>query len=162
MTSVNPDFYRAASVLVDATTETLYDMVSDVSRMGEWSPVCTGCTWDPGAGPTVGSRFTGRNATPANSWQTRCRVIAADRGRRFAFTVEGIGVDWTYTFVPEAGATRLTESWHLLPEGVENYRNRFGDEADTQITIRRDLAVNGLQHTLQALKQAAEQVTSRH
>jgi hypothetical protein len=30
--------------------ESLYDMVCDVTRMGEWSPVCLACWWDDGQG----------------------------------------------------------------------------------------------------------------
>ena len=34
------------SVTVEASAETLYDMVSDITRTGEWSPVCRSCWWD--------------------------------------------------------------------------------------------------------------------
>jgi ribosome-associated toxin RatA of RatAB toxin-antitoxin module len=36
------------SILVARSPEDLYDMVSDVTRMGEWSPVCKACWWDAG------------------------------------------------------------------------------------------------------------------
>jgi hypothetical protein len=146
-----------ASILIAAPPDVLYDMVADVTRMGEWSPICTGGAWDRGSGPTVGGRFTGRNVTAEHSWETRCRVTAAERGRRFAFTVESVGADWTYTFATRPGYTLVTESWALRPEGVENYRRRFGDEADHQITVRRRRAVEGIARTLRALKHAAEQ-----
>jgi ribosome-associated toxin RatA of RatAB toxin-antitoxin module len=54
----------ADSIVVSCSPETLYDMVSDVTRMGEWSPICKSCWWDEGDGPSVGSWFTGRNETP--------------------------------------------------------------------------------------------------
>ena len=41
------------SVVIDAPAEMLYDMVGDVTRMGEWSSACTGATWDEGAGPAA-------------------------------------------------------------------------------------------------------------
>ena len=34
------------SVTVQASAEVLYDLVSDITRTGEWSPVCTSCWWD--------------------------------------------------------------------------------------------------------------------
>ena len=41
------------SISVAATPEELYALVSDVTRMGEWSPVCKACWWDDGAGPQL-------------------------------------------------------------------------------------------------------------
>ncbi len=37
------------SISVHASAESLYDLVSDIARTGEWSPVCTSCWWDDGA-----------------------------------------------------------------------------------------------------------------
>ena len=34
------------SIIIEATPEALYDLVSDITRTGEWSPVCTACWWD--------------------------------------------------------------------------------------------------------------------
>jgi hypothetical protein len=61
----------AESIFVARSPETLYDMISDVSRMGEWSPVCTACWWDDGDGPRPGAWFTGRNELPERTWETR-------------------------------------------------------------------------------------------
>lgn len=69
------------SITVARSPEDLYDMVSDVTRMGEWSPVCTACWWDDGLGPQPGAWFTGRNELPERTWETRAQVVAADRGR---------------------------------------------------------------------------------
>jgi hypothetical protein len=48
------DLRYAESIFVARSPEILYDMISDVSRMGEWSPVCTACWWDDGDGPRPG------------------------------------------------------------------------------------------------------------
>ena len=57
------------SIVVARSPEVLYDMVSDVTRMGEWSPVCTACWWDDGDGPRIGAWFTGHNESP--NWSPR-------------------------------------------------------------------------------------------
>ncbi len=103
------------SIIVARPPEYLYDMVSDVTRMGEWSPVCRACWWDDGDGPRPGAWFTGRNELPERAWETRSRVIAAERGREFAFVVGGSWVRWGYTFTPVDGGTEVTESWEFLP-----------------------------------------------
>jgi Polyketide cyclase / dehydrase and lipid transport len=147
----------ADSVVIARDPEFLYDMVSDVTRMGEWSPICTGCWWDDGASPQPGAWFTGRNETPERVWETRSQVETADRGREFGFLVGGDRVRWTYTFTPVDGGTEVTESWEFLPGGLAHMRNRYGDDAAAQIAARTAAAHHGIPATLAAIKKAAEQ-----
>ena len=52
----------AASITIDCAPAIVHDIITDVSRMGEWSPECTGGAWVPPAtGPAVGATFTGTN-----------------------------------------------------------------------------------------------------
>lgn len=133
-------------------------MVTDVTRMGEWSPVCKACWWDEGSGPRIGARFTGRNEVPERTWETRSEVVAADRGREFAFVVAEppTRARWGYTFEPVDGGTRLTETWDFPPEGAAFFAARFGDDAPAQIATRSDAAEQGIAATLEAIKQSAE------
>jgi hypothetical protein len=144
------------SIMVACSPEAVYDMVSDVTRMGEWSPVCKACWWDDGDGPRPGAWFTGRNELPERTWQTRSQVVAADRGREFAFAVGGSWVRWGYTFTAVDGGTLVTESWEFLPDGIAGFRNRYGDDAEAQIASRCEAARTGIPATLAAIKKAAE------
>src|ERR1700735_729531 len=98
------------SIVVARSPEDLYDMVSDVTRMGDSTPVCTSCWWEDGLRPQPGAWFTGRNELPERTWETRSQVVAADRGREFAFMVGGSWVRWGYTFAPVGGGAGLTGS----------------------------------------------------
>jgi len=144
------------SIIVARSPEDLYAMVSDVTRMGEWSPICKACWWDEGDGPRVGAWFTGRNELPERTWETRSEVVAADPGREFAFVVLGTIARWGYTFVPVEGGTELTESWEFLPGGLEFFEERFGEDAPAQIADRVEKARTGIPETLAAIKRAAE------
>lgn len=146
----------SGSIVVACDPETLYDMVSDITRMGEWSPVCKACWWDPGATAEVGGWFTGRNETPERTWETRSVVVAADRGREFAFMVGGTWIRWGYTFTPVDGGTEVVESWEFRPDGITRFHERFGADAPAQIAARRESARTGIPQTLAALKAAAE------
>lgn len=146
----------SASITVARAPEDLYDMVADVTRMGEWSPICTACWWDDGQGPSVGAWFTGRNEQPDRAWETRSKVVAADRGREFTFVVGGTYVRWSYTFAPVADGTTITESWEFLPDGIAFVEERFGTEASAQIADRADTAEAGIAATLAAVKRVAE------
>ena len=145
------------SVVVARSPEELYDLVSDVTHMGDWSPVCRACWWEEeGGSARVGAWFGGRNELPERTWETRSEIVAAERGREFAFVVNGTIARWGYTFEPVDGGTQLTESWEFLPSGQEMFRERFGDDADAQIANRAELARTGIPSTLAAIKRAAE------
>jgi Polyketide cyclase / dehydrase and lipid transport len=144
------------SVMVARTPEELYDMVADVTRMGEWSPVCKACWWEDASGPEAGAWFSGRNEMPERTWETRSQVVRADRGREFAFVVGGSWVRWAYTFTAVDGGTQLTESWEFLPDGIARFHNRFGSDAQAQIAYRTENARQEIPLTLAAIKKAAE------
>ncbi|WP_172799443.1 SRPBCC family protein [Mycobacterium sp. IS-3022] len=144
------------SIFVAAAPDEVYAMVSDVTRTGEWSPICRTCRWDDGAGPWVGAWFTGRNETPERTWETRSQVVAADPGREFAWEVNDGWAYWGYTFESENDGTRVTEIWKFLPKGLNGFRELFGDQADAEIEKRRDAARTGIPATLAAIKKVAE------
>jgi hypothetical protein len=145
---------HSGSIVIKCSPEELYDMVADVTRMGEWSPVCKACWWDEGDGPNVGAKFTGRNERPERTWETRSEVVKADRGREFAWVVAEppTRARWGYSFVAVAGGTEVTEIWELPSEGSAF----FGDDAAKEVGIRMDAARNGIAATLAAIKGAAE------
>ncbi len=150
------DLRYTESAVVACPPDTLYDMVSDVTRMGEWSPVCRACWWDEGQGPRAGAWFTGRNEVPGRVWETRSQVVTAERGREFTFEVNNGWVRWSYRFAPVDGGTELTESWHFLPVGVAGFQQKYGDDAENQIANRSAAARRGIPETLAAIKKAAE------
>lgn len=149
---------RSGSIVVRSSPEELYDMIADVTRMGEWSPVCTACWWDEGDGPRVGAKFTGRNERPERTWETRSEVVTADPGRAFTWVVAEppTRAQWGYSFVAVDDGTEITETWELPPEGAAFFEKMFGDDAAKEIDIRSDAAQRGIAATLSAIKGAAE------
>jgi hypothetical protein len=147
---------HAESIVIARPAELVYDMISDVTRMGEWSPICTACWWDEGDGPRAGAWFTGRNEIPGRTWETRSQVVTAERGREFAFMVGGAWVRWGYSFAPGSEGTEVTESWDFLPAGIARFQERYGDDAQAQIAARTQAALRGIPLTLAAIKKAAE------
>jgi Polyketide cyclase / dehydrase and lipid transport len=102
------------SCLIAAPADALYAMVSDLSRMGEWSPENCGGTWLRGSGPTVGGRFKGRNERGSRRWTTNVEVTAAEPGRLFEFLVHLVWplthlATWGYRFEPQNGSTLVTQ-----------------------------------------------------
>ena len=147
---------HSGSIVVRATPEALYDLVSDVTRTGEWSPICTACWWDDGATAQPGAWFTGRNEVPGRTWETRSQVEVADRGREFAFLVGGSLVRWSFCFAAVEAGTQLTESWEFLPAGLQLFADRYGEDAQRQVQDRTRNAHEGIPATLAASKRIAE------
>lgn len=97
---------------IAASPEALYDLVTDVTRMGEWSPETIEAKWIGGATSAVpGARFKGTNKLGSSTWSTKPTVVDADRGRRFSFQVPGkAGARWTYEFSADGDDTIVVES----------------------------------------------------
>ena len=148
--------HRSGSIVIDRSPDELFELVSDITHMGAWSPVCKACWWDEGDAPRVGAMFTGRNELPERTWETRSEVVAANPGREFAWEVTATGTRWGYTFDAVEGGTEVTESWDFPPEAVAVFRERFGDGAEAQIAERSNLAETGIAATLAAIKATAE------
>lgn len=149
------DLAFAASVFVARPPEVLYAMVSDITRMGQWSPVCRACFWESDA-RGVGAWFVGRNERPERTWETRSLVVADEPGREFAWAVYGDRARWGYAFRPVEGGTEVTESWQFLPGGKVSFRERYGDDARREVAARVSAARTGIPATLAAIKRAAE------
>lgn len=142
-----------ATVHIDAPPEKVYAMVSDVTRMGEWSPETHTCRWIDGAtGPAVGARFKGSNKRGIIRWSTKPTVKVADRGREFTFDVGSPGKEdtrWSYTMAPRDGGTDLTESFESL-----RYSRFFKIVSPPK--MRKRQLQGGIERTLARIKQVAE------
>lgn len=148
------------SIDVAADAESLYEMLTDIGRTGEWSPVCISCWWeDTDQAGAVGAWFVGRNEQPDRTWETRSLVVVADRPHEFAWVVGGGFVRWGYTFTPVKSATRVIESWEFLPEGIAMFEKKYGDRAPVEIAARTAAAFDGIPKTLAAIKRIAEEST---
>jgi uncharacterized protein YndB with AHSA1/START domain len=138
-----------ATIHIDATPEAVYALVSDITRMGEWSPECVKAEWVDGAtGPAVGAKFKGHNRTGRFiRWSTTPEIVAVEPGREFSFkTKETI---WRYRFVPADGGTDVSESFETT-----HYSKAMQLVAPER--KREPAMVSGMQETLRRLKDAAE------
>ena len=145
-----------AEVVVAAPADQIYDMVAELTRMGEWSPECERVEWLDGAsGPVAGATFVGHNRGGPRKllkWSRRGRVLTADRGREFAFATEEGGYEgtvWRYRFEAVGDATRVTESYEVRKIPV------WARIVDVPTNRYRELQ-ESMRHTLDRLKAAAE------
>lgn len=147
----------SVSETIQAPPELVWDLVADVTRMGEWSPETVRCRWLDGApGPAVGARFAGTNEYDRKRWRTTCRVTEAERGRVFAFEVTGAKVVpvacWRYQLRPAGDGCTVTESW----EDRRSWPVRLYGRLHLGIADRGEHNRETMAETLRRLKAAAE------
>lgn len=108
-----------ARIVIGSAPSTLYDVVADVTRIGELSPECHAARWQDGASTAVvGARFRGRNASGWIRWSRRCEVVTADPGREFTFRtiptwIKRDSTLWTFRLTPVDGGTEVVESYEI-------------------------------------------------
>lgn len=148
-----------ASVTVRASAVRVWDLVTDVTRTGEWSPENVGAVWLDGAtGPAVGARFKGTNRRGKTKWASTCEVTVADPGREFAFATGGAAKPetvWRYLLEPLGdNETRVTESFQLVkPLGVAS---RFVTRITTGVRDRRADLEENVRQSLGRIKEILE------
>ena len=105
----------SVSVDINAPADKVWSMVTDLPRMGEWSPENQGGEWAKGAtGAAVGAVFKGTNKNGKKQWSTSVKVNQCDAPRKFSFGLMLLGknwCDWIYEIEPTSSGSRITHSW---------------------------------------------------
>lgn len=111
--------HDSVTVHMAAPPSKVWGLVSDVTRIGEYSPETFEAEWLDGAdGPTTGARFRGhvkRNGKGPIYWTT-CTVLTSVPEQEFTF---GVGSSdkplntWSYKLVASGDGTDVTESFRL-------------------------------------------------
>lgn len=148
------------TVEIAASPEKVYELISDITRMGEWSPECVRCTWTKGAtGPVPGARFKATNKGGRGpAWYNTPTITVADPGREFAFNRNGPGIGsytWRYVMEPSPVGTRITESFDAerpLGPVMTWITEQWTGSNDRDADLRQGMTI-----TLSRLKAAAEQ-----
>lgn len=146
----------SVTVHMAAPPERIWDLLSDVTRIGRYSPETFEAEWLDGAtGPAVGARFRGhvkRNGRGPTYWTT-CTVVASEPGHEFAF---GVGPakrpvnTWRYHLEPTGDGTDVTESFQLADAlGLRVYWTLFG-------WARGRTNREGMQRTLERIRAEVE------
>ncbi|MCG6496420.1 SRPBCC family protein [Kitasatospora sp. A2-31] len=147
------------SISVAAAPAAVYRAVSEVRRMGEWSPECR-AVWARRGPLRRGERFVGFNRRGLYVWFTTSRVTVADQDREFAFRVDSFGLpiaEWGYRFEPDGdGGTTVTEYWRDLRTGRGAPFAELLGKVFTGVAPERRAQANriGMRATLDRLRQA--------
>ena len=142
------------SVEIAASPAQVWDVVSDLRRMGEWSPQCVRMVV-LGREIGVGTRTINLNRQGWKRWPTSARVVAYEPEQTLAFRIPANRTVWTFELEPSATGTLLTES-RRTPQGVSPVSNALvGMALGGTGEFEASLAA-GIRHTLERVKAAAE------
>jgi len=148
---------------LDVPVERLWSLITDVSRIGEWSPEATYGEWLDDEGPAEGARFDARNEFPNGlRTQVRCVVVESQEPHVFAYEVyadagsETPLATWRYELRPcgpDGSGTEVRQSFvHEEGEsGVSRAMRDDPDNADKHLAARLEQLREHMTTTLHAM-----------
>src|SRR5512139_3417980 len=98
----------SAFVEVAASPESVWEVISDVRRMSEWSPECRKIVVIGSPKQGVGTTFLGLNRRGWAMWPTTSKVVRYEPGKAVAWKTRESGATWSYEITPTPSGTRLT------------------------------------------------------
>jgi hemerythrin-like domain-containing protein len=110
---------NTVAVTVDADIDEVWDVVRDVTRVGEWSHECVGAAWlgEPGSA-VPGARFRGRNRSGIFRWGRVCEIISAEQYELVWRTVPGPlypdSSEWRIALDKVDSGTRISQQFRVL------------------------------------------------
>jgi Polyketide cyclase / dehydrase and lipid transport len=109
----------SVAVTVDADIDAVWQVVRDVTRVGEWSHECVGAEWLGGSTSAIpGARFRGRNRAGVFRWGRVCEVVSAEPHELVWRTVPTAfypdSSEWRIVLEPVGTGTRISQSFRVL------------------------------------------------
>jgi uncharacterized protein YndB with AHSA1/START domain len=142
-----------AQIDINAPVPKVWALVSDLSRMPQWSPQCR---LMKAFGPVrQGARTINVNRRNRMFWPTTSTVTEVIPEKKLAFRVHQNNTIWSYELEPTDTGTRLVETRH-----AENGTTAFSNMSINAMlggvpSFEREL-VDGMNPTLARIKAAAE------
>ncbi|MGB6052342.1 MAG: SRPBCC family protein, partial [Rhodococcus sp. (in: high G+C Gram-positive bacteria)] len=96
-----------ASIDVEATPEQVWKVVSDLERMGEWSPQCKKMKVF-GGDVRKGTTTLNINRKGMLVWPTTAKVVEFQPNKAIAFRIVENKTIWSYTLTPSTTGTGTT------------------------------------------------------
>ena len=141
---------------IAASPAAVFNAITDITRMGEWSNECYATEWHEGfSGPAVGARFAGHNRHGENEWTTDAEIVELVENERFSFDCsvrDFVFAKWGYTIEAAADGCVVTEwTQDLRPEAALE-RSKSISGVEDRLSHNRA----GMEETLAKLAAAVE------
>jgi uncharacterized protein YndB with AHSA1/START domain len=142
-----------AEIEINAPVAKVWSLVSDLSRMPQWSPQCRIMK---ALGPIrPGTRTINLNRRGLLFWPTTSVITEVVPERKFAFRIPINTSVWSYELEPTATGTRLTETRHA-ENGVTAVSTAVTKAALGGVDSFEQELLEGMSQGLARIKAAAE------
>jgi uncharacterized protein YndB with AHSA1/START domain len=142
-----------AEIDIDAPVSKVWSLVSDLSRMPQWSPQCRMMKL---LGPLrPGTRTLNLNRRNMLFWPTTSTITEVVPERKLAFRIPLNTSVWTYELEPTATGTRLVETRHA-ENGVTAVSTAVTKAALGGVDSFEKELLEGMNQSLTRIKAAAE------
>jgi hypothetical protein len=148
--------HAAVTLHIEAEPLRVWELISDITHMGDYSPEVFEAEWLGGAtGPAVGARYRGhvkRNEKGPTYW-TECEVTECTPGEVFEFAVvwrDRPMNTWRYELRAADGGTDVTESFRMPDNLFSKVWRPLGG------FLREDRNRRDMLRTLERVKDVAE------
>lgn len=142
-----------AEIDIDAPVGTVWSLVSDLTRMPQWSPQCR--VMKPLGPLRPGTRTVNLNRRNFLVWPTTCTVTEVVPEKKIAFRVNANRTVWSYELEPTATGTRLVETRNA-ENGVTAVSNTLVNALMGGVPSFEQELVAGMNESLSKIKAAAE------
>lgn len=152
----------AVNIFIEAPPSRVWQLITDLNLMGEWSPEYQGGEWLEGVSPSIGARFKGYNKRGERRWESISTVVEIEADQSFSWAVgdpTNPGSTWRFELIPEGAGTRVRQHVTLGP-GSSGLTARITEMPDRETDIiesRRAEHRRNMSATLAGLKAYAEQ-----
>jgi uncharacterized protein YndB with AHSA1/START domain len=141
---------------IAATPGVVFAALTDITRMGEWSPETHLAEWNEGYDKAaLGGRYTGHNRNGDKEWSIEAEIVELVVDKRFFFDCNSRGFvfsKWGYSIEPTADGCSVTEYWQdLRPEEAKPRSMTISGVGDRVAHNRV-----GMEQTLKRLAAAVE------
>ncbi|MBK5217878.1 MAG: SRPBCC family protein [Propionibacteriales bacterium] len=143
-----------SSIEIEAAPAKVWEVVSDLKRMGEWSPQCRKM-YVLGGRVKKGTRTLNINHQGKLFWPTNAKVIEFEPEKKLAFRIAENRTVWSYELEPTATGTRITES-RKAPHGVSRVSNFLAERGMGGIDRFEVALEKGIDKTLTRIKSEVE------
>ena len=156
MTEARADRELRAEAIVQAPPERVWELLTDFSRMPEWSPELVRMLPMKRGGLRNGQWYLGINRRKAVVWPSRSVVAAVEAGRRLVWDTKSSGAQWIWELEPaDGGATRVVHR-RPVPKAVTLLSRSFAPVFLGGNAGHADELEQGMARTVAGLKAAAE------
>jgi uncharacterized protein YndB with AHSA1/START domain len=156
-------FQLAETIRIDAPQSKVWNLITDVHRMVEFSPELVDVEWlgEP-AEPKLGARFAGKSRIGGFEWTRNCTIVEAREPKLFSYEVydeadEFAQSRWSFEITEDGDTTILRQRFSHVPDGRSTIRlmaEAEPDRADEIVAERGEMLKQAMHRTLETIRDA--------